>query len=73
MAKIHWISWMGLASSKEMGGMEFKDLNMLNTALLAKQCQRMLMDPEAWWVRITKGIYFPRSSILEAKKGAKAS
>ena len=35
--KIYWVSWLNLTNSKEKDGMGFKDLNMLNLALLAKQ------------------------------------
>ena len=59
---------MKLTSSKDKGGMGFKDLNLLNVALLEKQCWRMMRYPEAWWVKILKGIYYPRCDILEAKK-----
>ena len=34
--KVHWVSWMKLTNSKDRGGMGFKDLNLLNVALLAK-------------------------------------
>ena len=53
--------------------MGFKDLNLMNIALLAKQCWRMVENSEAWWVKIMKGIYFPRCAFMDAKKGAKAS
>ena len=53
--------------------MWFKDLKVLSVILLAKQCWRMLMNQKAWWVRIMKGNYFPKCSILEGKKGARAS
>ena len=36
--KIHWVSWLNLTKRKEKGGMGFKDINLLNIALLAKQC-----------------------------------
>ena len=67
--KIHWISWLTMTNSKGKWGMGFKDMNLLNIALLAKQSWMMLMNPENWWVRIIKGIYFPKCSILKAKKG----
>ena len=71
--KIHWASWLKLTKSKGCGGMGLKDLNIMNVALLAKQCWRMLMYPDDWWVKIMKGIYYPRCSILEARKGSRAS
>ncbi|XWS16692.1 hypothetical protein CRYUN_Cryun34aG0112800 [Craigia yunnanensis] len=50
--KIHWASWLNLTSSKENREMGFKDLNLLNIALLAKQGWRMLINPKAWWERV---------------------
>ena len=53
--------------------MRFKDLNLLNIALLAKQCWRIIRNPKVLWVKIIKGVYFLKYTILEVKKGAKAS
>ena len=53
--------------------MGFKNLNLLNILLLAKQCWRILCNPDEMWVKVIKGIYFSRCSIMEARKGAKAS
>ena len=51
--------------------MGFKDLNLLNIALLAKQCWMMVLNPKAWQMRIMKGTYFFRCAIMDAKKGGK--
>ena len=58
--KIHWISWLTMTNNKGKKGMGFKDMNLLNIALLAKQSWRMLMNLKDLWVRIIKGIYFPK-------------
>ena len=71
--KIHWTSWLSLTKRNEKMGFGFKDLNLRNVALLAKQCWRIINNPEAMWVRIVKDIYFCRCLVLEAKKCAKAS
>ena len=71
--KIHCESWSSLIKRKEKEGTGFKDLNLLNLALLGKQCWRIINNPEAMWVRILKGTYFLRCSILEASKWARAS
>ncbi|KAG5553928.1 hypothetical protein RHGRI_011706 [Rhododendron griersonianum] len=41
----------------------------MNEALLARQGWRLLMNPQSYWAKIMKGLYFPNSSFLEAKKG----
>ena len=43
--KIHWVGWKKLAISKEEGGMGFRDLRLFNSALLARQCWRIIKNP----------------------------
>lgn len=71
--KIHWGSWEKLTEAKGNGGMGFRDLEAFNCALLAKQFWRMMQTPNAYWVQVLKGIYFPNSSCMEAGKGANPS
>ena len=65
--KMHWKSWDGLCSSKSGGGMGFRNLKLFNTALLAKQCWRILHHPYSLIGRIFKAKYFPRGSFMEAR------
>ncbi|KAM1181825.1 hypothetical protein ACFX13_000392 [Malus domestica] len=44
-----------------------------NDAFLAKQCWRLLTEPNSLWARVIKARYFPHCSFWEAKKGARAS
>ena len=53
--------------------MGFKDVEVFNIALLGKQVWRMLTEPGAYWVKVLKGIYFHISSLMEARKGGRAS
>ncbi|ONI00414.1 hypothetical protein PRUPE_6G087800 [Prunus persica] len=55
------------------GGMGFLDLQAFNRSLLAKQCWRIMRNPNALWARILKARYFPECSFLDAKKGGRAS
>ncbi|KAG5537109.1 hypothetical protein RHGRI_024523 [Rhododendron griersonianum] len=71
--KIHWGSWKKLTDQKEMGGMGFKDFASFNIALLAKQYWRLINSPEALWVKVLKGLYFPNCSSLDAKRGPSPS
>ena len=71
--KIRWKSWLLMLMAKKMGGLGFKNLEMFNNALLAKQCRRMVMEPDALWARVLKGIYFLNGEIMKARKGGRAS
>ena len=42
---------------------------MFNIALLAKQSWRLMIEPEALWARVLKGVYFHDKDFIEAKKG----
>ncbi|CAN1161426.1 Uncharacterized mitochondrial protein AtMg00310 [Linum perenne] len=70
---IHWSSGQTLCETKARGGLGFKSFTDFNLALLAKQGWRILMNPEALWVKLLKSIYFPRTDFLTAKKGARPS
>ncbi|XP_062118476.1 uncharacterized protein LOC133832109 [Humulus lupulus] len=71
--KIHWCKWDTLCKSKDNGGLGFRNLQVFNQAMLAKQCWRFLRNPMSLCARILKSCYFPNSSILEAKGGSKGS
>ncbi|XP_057425948.1 uncharacterized protein LOC130719340 [Lotus japonicus] len=70
---IHWRKWDILTLNKKEGGMGFKDFEILNQALLAKQAWRMIQQPNSLWAQILKSIYFPNTSLHQAKRGRASS
>ena len=67
--KPHWVSWKAMTQPKSMGGLGFKDFELFNLAMLARQACRLLQDPGSLSARILKSVYFPNTSILQANLG----
>ena len=52
-----------------MGGLGFRDLELFNLALLARQSWRLLTEPDSLSGCILKAVYFPNCSLLDAELG----
>ena len=70
---IHWVSRAVLGLPKSERGMGFRSFCDFNDALLAKQCWRLIQEPNSLWAQVLKTRYFPHCSFLEAKRGGRAS
>lgn len=71
--KIHWASWRKICVSKFCGGLGFRDLELFNKALLAKQGWRLIENPMSLLCRVLKGKYFKEGSFMEAKQKVNGS
>lgn len=67
--KMHRKSWEHLCLPKSMGGMGFRDLNIFNQALLAKQGWRLMHNDESLLHKILKAKYFKNTDLLNARRG----
>ena len=56
-----------------MGGLGFKDFELFDLAMLAKQAWRLLQTPDSLSARLLKSVYYPNSNILEANLGGHPS
>jgi hypothetical protein len=66
---IRWLTWDKMACPKEEGGLGFRDFQMFNMAMVAKQGWNLINKPNSLVARILKARYFPRSSLLDSNLG----
>lgn len=62
---------MGVA--KDRGGLGFKNLESFNQPMLAKQCWRLLTNPNSLAAKVIKEKDFKQSNLLESRLGSKPS
>ena len=63
--KTQWISWKNLVQPKCRGGMGFRDFQLFNQAMLARQAWRLLFYPNSLCSRLLKAKYFPNGNLLD--------
>ena len=68
-----WVAWDVMIRPKYMGGLGFRNLEMFNLALLARQAWRIMNDEDSLSARILKAVYYPECSLLEATLGSNPS
>ncbi|KAF7154602.1 hypothetical protein RHSIM_Rhsim01G0174200 [Rhododendron simsii] len=71
--KIHWIKWDKLSRCKGKGGLGFRDLEVFNMALIAKQGWKLIFGESSLFKRIFKGKYFPNTTFFNANASSQAS
>ncbi|XP_021776069.1 uncharacterized protein LOC110739896 [Chenopodium quinoa] len=65
--KTCWVAWNKMYQSKINGGMGFRNMQLFNKAMLAKQARRILTNEQSLMSRVLKGKYFPTSNFFGAK------
>lgn len=67
--KTAWVSWNTMTKPKFMGGLGFRDVELFNLALLARQVWRLLQEPDTLSARVLRARYYPGANILDASLG----
>nr|XP_027118368.1 uncharacterized protein LOC113735569 [Coffea arabica] len=70
---IHWVSWNRMCSSKNDGGMGFRQLKAFNLALLAKQAWRIATQPSTLLHQVFKAKYFPTKDFFHDEPTSRPS
>jgi hypothetical protein len=71
--KTAWVSWKEMCKPKNMGGLGFRDIELFNLSLLARQAWRMLQNPTSLSARVLRAAYFPEGDLLQARLGSALS
>ncbi|GAU18320.1 hypothetical protein TSUD_202090 [Trifolium subterraneum] len=66
---IHWLAWEIVACPKAYGGLGFRNFEVFNKAMVAKQVWHIVQNPNSLVAKLIKARYFPRSSLFEALLG----
>jgi ribonuclease HI len=72
-SRVAWMKWSKMGRAKENGGLGFRDLEVFNLALLAKQGWRLIQYPDSLVARIFKEKYYPNGSFLDSNLGRRPS
>jgi hypothetical protein len=62
-----------MTQPKFAGGLGFRDIELFNLALLARQAWRILQVPDSLSARVLKAVYFSNGDIILAELGSHPS
>lgn len=71
--KTCWVTWEDMTKPKYMGGLGFREIELFNLALLARQAWRILQYPTSLSARVLKAVYYPNEDFLDAEIGGSPS
>jgi hypothetical protein len=68
-----WMSWKKMRKARDKEGLGFRDLELFNLAMLAKQGWRLIQNPETLVAKIMRVKYYPNGNFIEADIGRNPS
>jgi hypothetical protein len=71
--KPHWVSWEAMTRPNSDGGLRFKDMELFNLALLARQAWRLLTLSNTLSACILTVVYYSNKDILHVELGLEPS
>jgi hypothetical protein len=71
--KTAWVLWETMCTPKYAGGLGFRDIELFNLAMLARQAWRILLNQNSLSARILKAVYYPNDEFLDAALGLSPS
>jgi hypothetical protein len=63
--RVHWTAWDNITKPKGMVGLGFRDMRLLNQALLVRQAWRLIQNPSSLCARVLKAKYYPHGNLLD--------
>lgn len=60
-----------MSLTKENGGLDFRDIESFNQALLVKQAWRLFQEPECFFAQVMRSIYYQEDSFIDASLGSR--
>ncbi|XP_010446064.1 PREDICTED: uncharacterized protein LOC104728833 [Camelina sativa] len=71
--KIHWKSWDKLCLSKDLGSLDFRNIQSFDQALLAKQAWRLVQYPDCLLDKLMKSRYYDEEIFFDASLSQRPS
>jgi len=71
--KLHWVSWKTLSTQKDKVCTGYRDLHLLNLAMLMRQAWCILQNPESLCARLLTAWYCPSGDLLQVSEGPRIS
>ena len=71
--KTCWVVWDDTIKPKFFAGLGFRDIELFNLALQAKQACGILQDESLRGARILKSVYYSAGAVLSAQLGSRPS